>query len=115
METRISTPWGRSQTEREIAPGLLLVTTASHGGLLLAPDRVAELRAKVPSFVPFAGLPWLEEDCDVYAAIALWPEAFQPVSPAELRRTLNGMVTQCQMERYRPILDYIEHQIQVQP
>ena len=32
---RLSTPWGAVQTIKTLAPGILLVSTASHGGLML--------------------------------------------------------------------------------
>jgi hypothetical protein len=32
---RLSTPWGAAQTIKTLAPGILLVSTASHGGLML--------------------------------------------------------------------------------
>lgn len=32
---QLSTPWGTAQTIETLAPGILLVTTASHGGLML--------------------------------------------------------------------------------
>lgn len=34
----ISTPWGPSHTAREYAPGVVSVTTAGHGGFILAED-----------------------------------------------------------------------------
>lgn len=52
-----STPWGLSQSENAVMPGLTAYTTASHGGLHLAP----ELNARIPeAFRSAEG--WYEED-----------------------------------------------------
>jgi hypothetical protein len=34
-----TTPWGAPQTTKEIASGIILYTTASHGGFWLSPER----------------------------------------------------------------------------
>ena len=31
----IDTPWGRTQHTKELAPGITLVSTSSHGGIIL--------------------------------------------------------------------------------
>lgn len=72
----IQTPWGPAQSRRSITPDLTLVTTASHGGLHVSSRAWARIRAALPTFVPFAGEQWLEEDCDFHVAVALWPAAF---------------------------------------
>jgi len=69
-------PWGRVETKREIIPGLWSITTASHGGLYCSWEIVAELRRAFPGFRPYAGWPWLEEDCDAAIATAYWPDYF---------------------------------------
>mgnify|MGYP003452830810 CR=1 FL=1 len=73
-------PWGAIQTRREIAPGIVRVTTASHGGIWLAADRLAQMPS---GFVrPSAyhdGLEWFEEDCEAALVILAFPAAF----PAE--------------------------------
>ena len=56
------TPWGPSQTTEKIADGITQVTTASHGGLLLSPERVKQLP---PDYKPWTGdKRWAEEDED---------------------------------------------------
>lgn len=69
-----NTPWGRAETRRTVAPGIICVTTSSHGGYWLSPDRVAQFQRAFPEFKPFAGYPWLEEDCDAALAGLLWPD-----------------------------------------
>lgn len=57
-----------------MAPGIELVTTSSHGGIRLSDERWSEVVRELPQFQPFAGPRWLEEDCDVLVAVALWPD-----------------------------------------
>jgi len=59
-----STPWGPSQTSRELAPGICFYSTVSHGGYYLSPDRFAIFRHCFPNYKLWAGDPWFEEDCD---------------------------------------------------
>jgi hypothetical protein len=60
------TPWGPAQTAEEIAPGIILYSTASHGGYFLS----KAANAKVPAILKnstFGGQGlkgWYEEDCD---------------------------------------------------
>lgn len=72
-----SSPWGCVQhIDRDgLPPGILRVSTASHGGYHLDGDRQRRLREMFPGFEPFAGPgPWYEEDCD-WALVVL---AFAP-------------------------------------
>lgn len=71
------TPWGPA-TDRRWAgvDGLYSVSTPSHGGYWVT-DAVREtLAAAFPGFQPYAGWPWLEEDCDAMLVMALWPHLF---------------------------------------
>jgi len=38
-----STPWGLSQTARQLTPGIMIYSTAGHGGIHLSPARMAAL------------------------------------------------------------------------
>lgn len=77
-----ATPWGPVQTVEQKAPGVLVVTTAGHGGIWLSPDRVAALPALLrhaPTFKP-SGLPgrWFEEDCDAVLPVLALPDLWTP-------------------------------------
>lgn len=74
----ISTPWGISQTEKEIADGILDVTTAGHGGMRISADRWTELIKTIPNVESWTGKGWLEEDCDWALAVMTWPDLFSP-------------------------------------
>lgn len=71
----MNTPWGPSQTVEQIAPGIVSVSTAGHGGFNLSPERWRELSDSF-IFFSYAGRYWLEEDCDVALAVIRWPELF---------------------------------------
>lgn len=66
------TPWGRADTERMIAPGIVEVTTASHGGIHLVPDLNGKVNAV---WRDKAG--WYEEDCDWAIVAVTFPEHFR--------------------------------------
>lgn len=77
MSARISnSPWGHVDQQRDVAPGLAWVSTPSHGGLWLSPERWAMLRAALPGAGSYAPDGWLEEDLDWAQAAIVFPEAF---------------------------------------
>ena len=83
------TPWGIADYIEDIAPGIVLATTPSHGGIWLSTARLD----KVPMSwraARFSGDPnshWFEEDCD-WAMVALtFPAAFTPEHIETARQT----------------------------
>ncbi len=56
-------PWGRVQNEITLAEGITFVDTASHGGIKLSAERVAQMPRGARKT---SG--WYEEDCE-----SLWP------------------------------------------
>jgi hypothetical protein len=90
----VETPWGPAQTTREIAPGITLYTTASHGGFHLSAARVASMPKALREFVPFGGEQrgpgrWFEEDCD-WSVVALAFPQFFPDDQAAALATLKS-------------------------
>lgn len=75
-----STPWGWADSVRELAPGIIQVSTPSHGGIWLAPDRLAQVapewRAYAAKWSHGWGEAWFEEDCCALAVVATWPWLF---------------------------------------
>ena len=71
-----NTPWGKPQTEKIIADGIVEYTTASHGGIHLSDNRWNELIELFPYLHSWAGENWLEEDCDWGWAAIRWPHLF---------------------------------------
>lgn len=72
----IETPWGASQSAREVAPGIVRYDTASHGGYFVSPERVAEMPEPLRKFQPWAGPNWYEEDCDWCVVALAFPQFF---------------------------------------
>ena len=66
-----SSPWGKIQYSREIAPGIVSVHTAGHGGLKLDRRR----NAMVPSYMRLAG-GWYEEDSESAIVAVTFPDVF---------------------------------------
>lgn len=87
MLTRGShTPWGQAQTINVIAPGITHVTTASHGGIHLSPERMAQMPAEYQD--TWAGGPWFEEDCDWAKVAVTFPEHFEAKTVEAARRSI---------------------------
>ena len=73
-----STPWGPPQTVEVIAHGIFAVTTASHGGIRLSPERNAEVPVyfQTASFNRLGETGWYEEDCDWVIPALVFPAEF---------------------------------------
>lgn len=71
----MNSPWGAIQTMTEVAPGILQVTTPSHGGLYVTADLVAQMPEHLRE-TPYSSGGWFEEDVD-WALVALaFPQHF---------------------------------------
>ncbi len=88
------TPWGQSQTETKIAEGLINYITASHGGIWLSRERIANFPKPLLPFIDGnvdckSGEGWFEEDCDwAFVAIA-YPEYFKDYLDSSSKTLLN--------------------------
>lgn len=84
-------PWGLIQSSRELVPGITRVSTASHGGLHLSPERMSHLQSLFPQFRSWTNeWDWLEEDCDAliaYVAFSDLPCDFDLTEAWEYFRT----------------------------
>jgi hypothetical protein len=74
------TPWGTADYVKELAPGITLVGTPSHGGIRVAPEQNRQihkaLRNESGTAVGGGRAGWYEEDCE-WAIVAMqFPEAF---------------------------------------
>jgi len=67
-------PWGAVQQERVLAPGIVQVHTAGHGGIWLSPERQAQLpewaRQIEGAYCPKPQ--WWEEDCEMSVPILVF-------------------------------------------
>ncbi len=81
LNEHIWTPWGTSQTTRYLGQGLIVVTTASHGGIRVDP--------RLNQHINYAWRDrtcWYEED-DQWVAVALtFPNRFPPELVIEAHR-----------------------------
>lgn len=83
-----NTPWGKADDHREIARGIVWLTTPSHGGYWLSDDRQAQMPEPYRSVRPFAGRGWYEEDCDWCLVALSFPEHFPPQAQDSAREML---------------------------
>ena len=65
-----SSPWGHVQDCTQVAPEIIRVSTASHGGYHCIGQAQKRIETLFPEFKPYAGRGWYEEDCD-WAIVAL--------------------------------------------
>lgn len=73
----IATPWGISQSRREIGKGMEFVSTASHGGIWLSDDRLTCLPLPLSTAPTFSQKPnWFEEDIDSILPVLAFPAEF---------------------------------------
>lgn len=87
-----TTPWGRPDFHREIAPGIDWYSTPSHGGFCVSDERLAQMPEPFKSHKPFCGeAGWYEEDCDWSAVVLSFPQFFSVDETNQARRTWAGM------------------------
>jgi hypothetical protein len=71
MKVPKRSPWGTVDYAKEVAPGILSVSTPGHGGIKLS----RAMNAKMPATVRRKG-GWCEEDCEWSLVALVFPEAF---------------------------------------
>jgi len=81
------TPWGHSQSIEEIAPGIVFVSCAGHGGFKLDDERNKQVPAawRARSFNKQGLRGWYEEDCDAVLVVLSFPGAFPDQRERALR------------------------------
>lgn len=65
------TPWGSADFVRHDAPGIVSVSTPSHGGIGLSPERNAEIHKAWRN-----ANGWYEEDCEAYIVLVKFYDVF---------------------------------------
>jgi hypothetical protein len=93
----MSTIWGMSHTQQQIAEGIICVTTGSHGGYILSPERMNEMRPELRA-LSFTGDNNFEEDCSWCAVALQWPEYF-PADWLPMAETTKTMIESFRKER----------------
>jgi len=69
------TPWGVSDSQETLAPGITSYSTPSHGGIRLSVERQAQLPEGIDNFLH--DLKWWEEDCDWAVPYILFADAIR--------------------------------------
>lgn len=67
------TPWGMSDAQTTLAPGIISYSTPSHGGIHLDDEHNQKMPAAMRNE---SG--WYEEDCEWAKVAFIFPEAFKP-------------------------------------
>ena len=80
-----TTPWGASDYQERIAPGIIFYGTPSHGGYHLSPT----LQARMPECLRIES-GWYEEDCDWARVPVAFPSSFPPEVLPQARETLKN-------------------------
>ena len=94
------TPWGRSDHATEIIRGMWTVSTPSHGGIWLSPERLAA----VPDYLQrsWAGAPWFEEDVDWCIPFVVFEAELLLVQDEYTAATLKGNMHRDTLRNWRP-------------
>jgi hypothetical protein len=69
------TPWGAAQDFQELAPGIISISTASHGGIWLSGNRRMEIGQYDKNWLGTSE--WWEEDCDWSIPYAFFSKAIR--------------------------------------
>jgi hypothetical protein len=74
-----SSPWGIIQDSEEIAEGIIYVSTASHGGIWVAPELLSRITTEMKDYAAYwsGSSQWFEEDCAAQCVVVSFPEHFE--------------------------------------
>lgn len=81
----VNSPWGPVQYRRMMAPGVVFVETASHGGAFVT----EEAQQQIPEAIRSADR-FYEEDCEIAAVIVTWPAHFTDQCVAAARQQVES-------------------------
>ena len=90
------TPWGTSDSQEAIAPGITFYGTPSHGGFKLSPDLIEEVQdyMRDPSG-------WYEEDVNWAIVATVFPDAFSEEQRERAKDTLRDWKPNAYEQYYR--------------
>jgi hypothetical protein len=74
-------PWGAIQSATQIIPGAWQVETASHGGIILSPERMAGLPESMLGLNRYGKGNAFEEDCEWAIVAMAFPAEFGAAFP----------------------------------
>jgi len=70
------TPWGEVQVAQDIGPGIVKVSTSTHGGYILDEGALSRMPRSLRANKTFAGDGFFEEDCDWCLICLSFPQYF---------------------------------------
>jgi hypothetical protein len=70
-------PWGPIQNQKQIAPGIVSVSTASHGGIYVSDEMREKMPEDIRNCKTWTEKNWYEEDCDWAQVCLAFPEFFK--------------------------------------
>lgn len=70
-----SSPWGRPQSQTVLAAGIIRVSCEGHGGILVSPERLAQMPECFRGDAGPEGC-WYEEDCEAFLVYLAFPDEF---------------------------------------
>lgn len=97
-----TSPWGKVQHLSILAPGIVSVSTASHGGIWLSPDRERRIPPAGHAIArQYAPAQWYEEDCDACIVAVCFAAELSPEFVAHARE---HVAADPRMAPIRPLL-----------
>jgi len=78
----VNSPWGKVKFKEQFAQGIWYVSTASHGGIWLSPERRKEMNRKSAFLKSYT---WWEEDEDCFIPISFFSNNILSFSPDKER------------------------------
>lgn len=104
------TPWGAIQDAHQDLPGIWWISTASHGGFIISPERRAAMPAAMREFEPFAGGNSYEEDDDWAVVILAFATQFTAAEIQTALRTVAAVAAfECVNATTRAQLQAVYH------
>lgn len=90
-----SSPWGIVQDEEQIADGIIYVSTASHGGIWVAPELLHLLTDVMKDYAAYwsGSSQWFEEDCAAQCVVVSFPQYFDADQVERAWATVRRYVT----------------------
>lgn len=105
MRDPTSSPWGEVQDCDELCPGIFLVTTPGHGGIMVSPESAVCLSAAARKCgFRDGGNLWFEEDCQEQVVLRelldkkLWEIPARVSDPAAFEKSLDRSIQTYQPE-----------------
>ncbi len=93
------TPWGNSDSEKILAPGIISVSTPSHGGIHVE----KELNKMIPEYMR-TNDGWYEEDVDWSIVATVFGHAFSREQRAHAKHILKNSIPMAYERFYREVI-----------